>query len=960
MKVNFSKKLSFNQKEEHMIANTISSNISCESKNLQTQDAQENLELNDSIQNENPLENDDDSLDLDLEDIVTPIPKVVKEHSFSITPKHLTKSKTNEGKIEVSLIDSPIDSSSNLHSTSNRKSLIPKDPQNLRAQEIFFSSQDPDLSISSQLMILKRALFLDSDSEIIYKKMSDILKRHYMDTKESLILCQSVRQFRKDKAIGFLDADYYLKENTNNGENHNLQDKNNDNNAKIPAIKLYDIQRFYVLELEFVELLDEQLMKFLMEKRFQSAMFCLNELKQTLESLKEDLNYTESNKVNTTFHVETFFVGPSANEEISQLKTTPAAALSVMLSKKQKLSFLQKVNEFTTLISIHEAILNVYLENFDIALEVLNQIENKEENVNIRILRAQIYLKYKNDLKNGRKELEYLCKHHKDLPQVTQLSSYLSEMIQNLRMKGTQLLISKNFEEAIRIFSETIEVLPTDISSYFKRAQCLRYLKFFPAAVRDLFQCINLSGGSNEEAETMLGDSLFEIGYEIMQNANKINEFENLNHQKVEQKKLKRHKNHIDESINEKKQKIKEATDYFTEAIKWHKHYKYYMIRGDCHLQLKEHESALKDYTKARKYSFEAQEVLQRLSSLHNEWGKQLFQEKKYSMAEEELTRSMEIYKFNPIVYLNRCKVRLQLKKQTEAIQDAVATYLLDNSNSEALQLVKQFVPSILQNSTHAQQMYDRIFNSENINELQTQDESQTSNLIHKIPQSPISRPFSAPSSRRPSHISQKSDTSILPNKRNSIQSAKSRISLKSKSSNISNISTISNDQSTIAIMEENEINLKSSRPLTSHRNRRSVSRMLQYSDISNQNSSRSVRILSAKSSSKSKTQSFNDTLNSQLSKKLERSDLYINESLIETPRQYESSMKSSSNLSPSANRSNRKIEAIQKMRDKKQKPEIPAPEVLKTKRLSEFTHRPMIFSPSSSSHVDGKVHIYF
>jgi tetratricopeptide (TPR) repeat protein len=118
----------------------------------------------------------------------------------------------------------------------------------------------------------------------------------------------------------------------------------------------------------------------------------------------------------------------------------------------------------------------------------------------------------------------------------------------DFKKKATTLCLKNNFVEASKILDESLEVEPNDTELIIKRANCFKKLQMYPAAVKDLFEVLKINKGNKvliKETEKKLADTLFEIAYQLQLT-----------------------KNFID------------SKSYYTEALMWFKHPKYFIARG--------------------------------------------------------------------------------------------------------------------------------------------------------------------------------------------------------------------------------------------------------------------------------------------------------------------------------------------------------------------------------------------
>jgi tetratricopeptide (TPR) repeat protein len=151
-------------------------------------------------------------------------------------------------------------------------------------------------------------------------------------------------------------------------------------------------------------------------------------------------------------------------------------------------------------------------------------------------------------------------------------------------------------------------------------------MKAYAAAIQDLYSVINQSGGTHPDAERLIGLTFFDIAEGYCRAS------------------------HFELAIK-----------HYTQAIKWIQLPEFFIKRGDCYHTLKRHEKALRDYKKAIKLGNNETGKI-RLAMLYNEWGKLLFQQRQYDVAEKEFTKAINVYRKSSKLFSNRAKVRFQLK----------------------------------------------------------------------------------------------------------------------------------------------------------------------------------------------------------------------------------------------------------------------------------------------------------
>ncbi|KAL0488211.1 hypothetical protein AKO1_015342 [Acrasis kona] len=275
------------------------------------------------------------------------------------------------------------------------------------------------------------------------------------------------------------------------------------------------------------------------------------------------------------------------------------------------------------------------------------------------ILRGQVHLSLKFDLIAAKSDVEMASREHSQNDSVKKFIKQYHLAIQEKRRHGDELMSQGNYKEAIDVFSLIIQLYPNDTQSYLQRSICKRGLSAYAAAIQDLYSVINLSGGTDQEAEKLIGMTFYDIaeGYCSA---------------------------HHDEL----------AIKHLTQAIKWLKIPQFYIKRGDCFHNLKKHEKSLKDYRRARKLGGDDDDVSKmRLAMLHNEWGKLLFEQQEYEKSEQEFTKAIQIYHKNPKL----SKARFQTKQFVGALEDTAVAYMFDPKNDEVINTLSQYSPKLLQ-----------------------------------------------------------------------------------------------------------------------------------------------------------------------------------------------------------------------------------------------------------------------
>ncbi len=234
-------------------------------------------------------------------------------------------------------------------------------------------------------------------------------------------------------------------------------------------------------------------------------------------------------------------------------------------------------------------------------------------------------------------DVEAASKHHSHWAPVKNFILQYHSALQKKKQEVQGLMDKEKYKEAIEVcrvrYSNNVQTLalilqlnPNDADCFLQRAICKRSMRAYAAAIQDLYSVINQSGGSHEEAERLIGVTFFDIAEGYC----RASQFEL-------------------------------AIKHYTQAIKWIQLADFYVKRGDCFYTLKKHEKALRDYKKAIKIEDNDTGKL-RLAMLYNEWGKLLFQQRSYEAAETEFSKSISVYKKSAKLYLNRAKVRLQVK----------------------------------------------------------------------------------------------------------------------------------------------------------------------------------------------------------------------------------------------------------------------------------------------------------
>ncbi|KAH9499692.1 Tetratricopeptide repeat protein 16 [Bulinus truncatus] len=160
-----------------------------------------------------------------------------------------------------------------------------------------------------------------------------------------------------------------------------------------------------------------------------------------------------------------------------------------------------------------------------------------------------------------------------------------------------------------------------------------------------------------------------------------------------------------------------EALVLLNKALKGEKNEKsLYINRGDCFYKQGEVTFALEDYYLVLELDPNCVAVKSRIAAIHREMGDNLFDEKKYSEAEEQYTKAIE---YNPKVgqfYVSRSRVRLLLENVTGSKEDLLLGLLLDPTNDDIISIMSRLFPgksiSDVNTSSEAQKALSKLSTS--------------------------------------------------------------------------------------------------------------------------------------------------------------------------------------------------------------------------------------------------------
>ncbi|CAL1536379.1 unnamed protein product [Lymnaea stagnalis] len=137
-----------------------------------------------------------------------------------------------------------------------------------------------------------------------------------------------------------------------------------------------------------------------------------------------------------------------------------------------------------------------------------------------------------------------------------------------------------------------------------------------------------------------------------------------------------------------------EAIILLNKAIKGEKSEKsLYVNRGDCFYKQGQLKFALEDYHQALELDPQESAIKSRISIIYNDFGVELFQDKKYSEAEAKFSQAIE---FNPSVgqyYVSRARCRYLTENMTGAREDLLLGLWLAPKNEEVISLMSRLFP---------------------------------------------------------------------------------------------------------------------------------------------------------------------------------------------------------------------------------------------------------------------------
>lgn len=87
----------------------------------------------------------------------------------------------------------------------------------------------------------------------------------------------------------------------------------------------------------------------------------------------------------------------------------------------------------------------------------------------------------------------------------------INQELELMNQKTTELLVAEKYKDASMVIERIIEAFPDDKKLLMIRSKCFRKLTLYPAALKDLFKIIKMSGCKHPEAEQQVGIILFDI-----------------------------------------------------------------------------------------------------------------------------------------------------------------------------------------------------------------------------------------------------------------------------------------------------------------------------------------------------------------------------------------------------------------------------------------------------------------
>jgi tetratricopeptide (TPR) repeat protein len=269
------------------------------------------------------------------------------------------------------------------------------------------------------------------------------------------------------------------------------------------------------------------------------------------------------------------------------------------------------------------------------------------------VLLARILIAYRRDFAKAKELLEKAAELHSSHPQVISAWTLFESAVAKFRVVAESTL---NVEQ----LSRCIKAFPEDAELYRIRALAYTSQVDYKSAVKDLFTCLSISGGSNAPAVELMVTVLATIGDELAESSDYTS-----------------------------------AVYYYTEGLKWATQEaarsQVLIARGDCHLALDKHEEALQDFKAVLEMDPANDHAQERLGHLHDVWGSVMYNEGKYDLAEVEYTRAIEYCDTNPHIFYHRALTRAHLGKDAMMVRDLISCRNLGVSDPRIVAMVNQF-----------------------------------------------------------------------------------------------------------------------------------------------------------------------------------------------------------------------------------------------------------------------------
>ncbi len=269
--------------------------------------------------------------------------------------------------------------------------------------------------------------------------------------------------------------------------------------------------------------------------------------------------------------------------------------------------------------------------------------------------------------------------------EVKNLERDIKHEIESINQKTTELLVAEKYKDASILIEKIIEAFPDDKNLLMARSKCFRKLNLYPAALKDLFKIIKMSGFKHPDAEQQVGIILFDIAQNLVKFCIVVTFCSYFILLLCSQG------------------QIYDAIRYFSEALKWCSTPLLFISRGDCYYRIKQYENAIKDYETAlstkgtQQTSPKFDIVYTRLALFYSEQANAMLQYKiLYSEAEIMFGRAIQLAPQNVNLYLYRFKVRALLKKADECLSDLLYAYILGYQNEQVHQTILQHIPQII------------------------------------------------------------------------------------------------------------------------------------------------------------------------------------------------------------------------------------------------------------------------